>query len=200
MKWWVADEGLTPLKSDVRFLGLDDAPFGRDDAMVPVVGVVTRGPLYVEGVLTTRVDVDGDDATTVLLRALRRSRFRTLWRAVFLNGIFVGGFNLVDPDRLHDALAVPVIAVVRSRPRPARVRLALKAAFGNWEERWHRIRELEPTRLPGVSLWATVRGASTREAVRLVEATTVRGHLPEPLRLAHVIASGVVRGESRGRA
>ena len=37
-------------------------------------------------------------------------------------------------------------------------------------------------------------------ARRLIARTTLRGHLPEPIRLAHLIAGGVVSGESQGRA
>ena len=43
-------------------------------------------------------------------------------------------------------------------------------------------------------------GLSTREAAGLVRATTLHGNLPEPLRLAHLIAGAYVTGQSRGRA
>src|SRR5437667_170021 len=42
-----------------------------------------------------------------------------------------------------------------------------------------------------------IEGSAVGEALRL---TIVRGVLPEPLRIAHLIAAGIVRGESRGRA
>lgn len=188
------------MKRDARFLGIDDAPFSKGDERVRVVGVVTRGPQYIEGVLSTDVAVDGHDATDRLLDRLIRSRFRSMWRAVFLNGIFLGGFNLVDVDRMHEALGVPVMALIRSAPRPRLVRHALTRAFKDWEPVWARVAELEPEPLPGLRLWATLRGATAPEAARLVRALTVRGWIPEPLRLAHVIASGVTRGESRGKA
>src|SRR5438034_1034977 len=37
-------------------------------------------------------------------------------------------------------------------------------------------------------------------AMILIDGTAVGGFLPEPLRIAHLIAAGIVRGESRGRA
>jgi endonuclease V-like protein UPF0215 family len=37
-------------------------------------------------------------------------------------------------------------------------------------------------------------------AAALLAATTLHGNVPEPLRLAHLIAGGVTTGESRGRA
>lgn len=49
-------------------------------------------------------------------------------------------------------------------------------------------------------LWVQRVGLSEEAARQLVAATTLHGHLPEPLRLAHLIAGGVVTGQSRGRA
>jgi endonuclease V-like protein UPF0215 family len=61
------------MKAQSRILGVDDAPFKFTDEHVPVVGVVVRAPSYVEGVLTTRVRVDGADATEALASAINRS-------------------------------------------------------------------------------------------------------------------------------
>ena len=44
---------------------------------------------------------------------------------------------------------------------------------------------------------ALVTLTEVQEALAL---TTVRGVLPEPLRVAHLIAAGIARGESHGRA
>ena len=42
-------------------------------------------------------------------------------------------------------------------------------------------------------------GLSAEEAVAAIRATTPHGSVPEPLRVAHLIAGGVTTGESRGR-
>ncbi len=38
------------------------------------------------------------------------------------------------------------------------------------------------------------------ESQRMLERTTTHGVIPEPLRLAHIIAGGMTTGKSRGRA
>jgi hypothetical protein len=43
-------------------------------------------------------------------------------------------------------------------------------------------------------------GLDRRAARRLLEATTLHGNLPEPLRVAHLIAGGVTLGQSTRRA
>jgi endonuclease V-like protein UPF0215 family len=42
-------------------------------------------------------------------------------------------------------------------------------------------------------------GLDAAAARGLAELTTVRGHMPEPLRLAHLIAAGWVTGRSKGQ-
>ena len=40
----------------------------------------------------------------------------------------------------------------------------------------------------------------TNDIVKIIKLTTVRGVLPEPIRLAHLIASGIATGESQSKA
>jgi endonuclease V-like protein UPF0215 family len=49
------------------------------------------------------------------------------------------------------------------------------------------------------SLWVQRIGLSMDAARRVVASTTLHGHVPEPLRIAHLIAGGVAAGKSRGR-
>lgn len=188
------------LKAGARFLGVDDGPHRRTDEKVRLVGVITQGAGYVEAVLSGSAAVDGNDGTRRVAMMVERSRFASHVSAVFLNGIFVGGFNLVDPVRLSERLGVPVLALLRTAPRPERVRAALRSAFEDPDRRWRRVEALSPRPLRGTGLWATVAGSTERDAARFVRAATLRGNLPEALRLAHVIASGIERGESRGPA
>ncbi|MBM3309562.1 MAG: DUF99 family protein, partial [Candidatus Altiarchaeales archaeon] len=47
------------IKPEVRILGLDDGPFKQNDKKVLVVGVVFRGGSFLDGVVSTKVRVDG---------------------------------------------------------------------------------------------------------------------------------------------
>lgn len=181
------------MKREVRFLGIDDAPFRRGDARVRLIGVVTRGAPYVEGVLSTEVDVDGDDATDAIVAMVRGSRFRPLVRCVFLSGVCVGGFNAVDLDRLHERLGLPIVTLSHDPPNPAAMRRALRAAFGSLEPRWATIARARPRRVRNGRHWvyANARGVTARDLPRLLALATVRGAFPEALRLADVMAYGL---------
>src|SRR3989442_6446337 len=107
------------MKAQSRILGVDDAPFKFTDEYVPVVGVVVRAPSYVEGVLTTRVHVDGTDATEVLAIAISGSRYRRGLALVLLDGAALGGLHVVYNHALHYATRVPLATVTHQRTHPA---------------------------------------------------------------------------------
>lgn len=209
-------------------IAFDDGPFSQDHrGDVLLVGVVCAGT-RVDGVVSGHVRRDGANATRVMTDLVRTSPFRAHLSAVLLQGIAVGGFNVVDVHGLWEALSIPVLVVMRRRPDMAAVRRALfsvsppgrphvRGAARKWAliERAGATELLEPSRrslraatagptgLRGSSfprLWVQRAGLSMAEARDLVIATTLHGNVPEALRLAHLIAGGVTTGVSRGRA
>jgi len=190
------------MKAKSRFLGIDDAPFRFSDETVPVVGVVVQAPSYIEGVLTTLAEVDGHDATERIAAMLRRSRYLAGLAAILIDGTAVGGFNVIDIDALHEAVDRPVVTVTRKKPNLDSMEIALRRRFDGWQERLAIIRrhELASIRTGHGTVWVTYVGTTQAEVQEVLSLTTVRGVLPEPLRVAHLIAAGIIRGESRGRA
>lgn len=190
------------MKAKSRFLGIDDAPFHFADEFVPVVGVVVQAPSYIEGVLTTLAEVDGHDATERIASMVRRSRYREGLAMIFVDGTAVGGFNVVDVDALHEVAEVPVVTITRRKPNMTAIETALRRRFDDWEERLQLIRrhgvEAMPTK--HTPLYVTYVGATRHEVREALTLTTVRGALPEPLRVAHLMAAAIVKGESSGRA
>ena len=190
------------MKAQVRVLGLDDAPFRFGDARVPVVGVVVRAPSYVEGVLTASVAVDGMDANDVLAERILASRYRAGLALVLLDGIAFGGFNVVDLDRLHASIGVPVATATRERPDLRAMVAALRRRFPDWKARAELLRRhplwaMETGHRP---LYAAAVGIGRSDLAEIFRRCTVRGALPEPIRLAHLVAAAIVKGESHGRA
>lgn len=190
------------VSSEPVVVGFDDGPFTWQDRKVPVVGVVMRGATYVEGVLRAEVTVDGTDATDTLLATLGATRHRGYVQAVLLDGIALGGFNVVDAARLHEALGIPVVTLSRGVPDRDAMRAALAAHVPDWEPRWRLIEASWPTTMrtaDGVLAYRAW-GIGERELGQLLLRTTVRGLIPEPVRVAHMIAGAIGKGESKGRA
>jgi len=209
----------------VNVIGFDDGPFHREHrGDVLLVGAVCAGT-RLDGVVSGRIRRDGADATRRMIDLVRASPFAHHVRAVMLQGIAVGGFNVVDAHALAGALAMPVLIVMQRPPDLVAMRLALfseaphgrppvRGALRKWSliERAGAIEPLgssarskrRPTptglRAGGPRLWVQRIGLSREDARELVAATTLHGNVPEPLRLAHLIAGGIASGHSRGRA
>ncbi|HLM91623.1 MAG TPA: DUF99 family protein [Thermoplasmata archaeon] len=179
-------------KDHFRVVGVDDGAFSREDTWAPVAAVAVAAPDRVESMRVGRVRVDGRGAATEIIRLVRATGGLEGLRAVLLDGAVVGGFNVIDLDAVHDALGVPIVAVTRHRPDFPGIQAALRKWFPrDAAVRWKLLRAHRLFALPFADLpllVATV-GCGRREAAILVRKTTVRGHVPEPIRLAHLVAS-----------
>lgn len=186
-------------RSLTNVIGFDDAPFRRDHrGDVLLVGVICSRT-RLDGVVSTKVRKDGANSTQKMIDVIRGSQFRDHVRAVLLQGIGVAGFNVVDVARLHRELDVPVLVVARRPADLPAMRRSLFSRVAGAKRKWKLIQsagQLEPIG----PVFGQRAGLSHSEAVELLRATTLHGHLPEALRMAHLIAGGVTTGKSRGRA
>lgn len=170
-------------------IAVDDAPFAPADERVTVVGAI-YADARLDGVLTAWVTRDGEDATDRIARMLTRSRFAEHVQALMLDGVAVAGFNVIDLERLSGLTGCPVIAVVRRRPDLESIREALIEHLPNGERRWHAIAALGPVE-PAGHVFIQHAGIDRATAGATVKRHTRHGHLPEPLRVAHLIAGGL---------
>lgn len=180
-------------------VGFDDAPFSRDHrGDVLLVGTVCSRT-RLDGVLSSRVRRDGTDSTERMIEMVAGAQFAEHVRAVLLQGIAVAGFNVVDIHRLHAELAVPILVVARREPDLDAMRAYLENNVRGWKRKWALI-EAAGAMEPLSGLYVQRVGLDLVAARELLAATTLHGKLPEPLRLAHLIAGGLTTGVSRGRA
>jgi endonuclease V-like protein UPF0215 family len=184
------------IKPEIRVLGVDDGVFvPHVPALVAVVGVVFRGGYWVDGVMHTEILVDGFDATERVAAMIRASsQFRQL-RVIMLNGITFGGFNVVDMRTLSAATGLPVIAVTRVKPDLQNIHTALEH-LPRSEERWRAVLNAGDvsevtTRNPKEKIYLHVAGVSVADAEKIVRLTSTRSNIPEALRVAHLVASGI---------
>jgi endonuclease V-like protein UPF0215 family len=190
------------MKDQVRVLGIDDSPFEFGDRRALVVGALVRAPGYLEAVMRTDVEVDGDDSTDRLVEMVMSSRYRDQVKLVMLDGIALAGFNVVDMQALHRRTGLAVATVTRDEPDLGEMESALRKHFDDWESRLSLVKALplRPLETGHKPVHASVLGMDWDDFVHVARATTVRGAIPEPLRIAHLVSAAVVRGESRGRS
>ena len=182
------------IKPEIRVLGIDDGKFiPRTRGSAIVVGVVFRGGISIEGVMHTHVAIDGLDATEKQAAMINTSPHRRQLRLVMLNGITFAGFNVVDIKKLSAAVELPVLALTRDKPDLDKIHKALKN-LPNAEERWKmalEAGEIHEIQNNGVKVYVELAGISLCNAEKIIKLTSTRSCVPEPLRVAHLIASGI---------
>jgi hypothetical protein len=146
----------------------------------------------------TRVRKDGFDATDKLCAMLEGSKFLPQLHYAMLDGIALGGFNVVDVPLLAARTGLKVLVVVRRAPDLVAVRRAL-ARTTRCARRLEILERAGEIRAIG-RLYCQLSGLDVEEAAQLLELTCTRSHVPEPLRAAHLIAGAVVTGQSGRRA
>lgn len=177
-------------------MGIDDGKFAfQSHGQVVVVGVVFRGGNWIEGVMSSRITIDGLDATENIGSMVTKSPHHKQLRVIMLNGITFGGFNVVDIKTLNEMTELPVIAVSERKPNLAKVHLALEH-LTKTEDRWRSVLnagEVFPvaTRAENQPVFVEVAGISKDLSTEVMKLTSTRSKIPEPLRVAHLVASGI---------
>lgn len=193
------------IKPEIRVLGIDDGPFERRArGTVLLIGTVFRGGQWLDGVLSTTIDQDGTDVTERVVGMVNRSRHRGQLRVVMTDGVTFAGFNVLDVKEVFKQTGLPVIIVSRELPNMVDVKKAIKH-LPNWRERWKIIKssgKIYPVRTKrrAAPVYMQFVGMRRDDAEQVVKLTSTRSLIPEPLRVAHLIATAMVRGESYGRA
>ena len=190
------------MKQQIRLLGIDDSPFKFTDKQGIVIGVVMRGGEYLECVLRRHITIDGNDATFVCKDMIKKTKHREQLKAALLDGVALGGFNVVDIEDLYNDTNIPVLTITRDKPDFDKIKLALKKNFDDWDVRWGliskgKLHEIKTSHNP---IYIKFIGIDIEEAKEIIKLSTIRGVIPEPIRVAHLIASGITRGESYGNA
>lgn len=188
------------VKPEIRLLGIDDSSLEKNQVLV--IGTVFRGGQWLDGVLRTRITKDGMNATDKLIEMITNSRHYKQLRAILLDGITFAGFNIIDIHRLHHETKLPVIVAMRKKPDFAKIKKAL-THLNQQEKRWQLIQQAgnihQVTTNHRRPIYIQFAGLCREDAETIVKLSATRSNIPEPLRAAHIIATGIICGESKRR-
>ena len=200
----------------MRVIGIDDSPFNKfKKGKVLVVGTVFRGGLFLDGVLSTKVDIDGDDSTKKITDMITKCKFKLQLQCIFLDGIAVAGFNVIDIEELNKKTKLPVIVIIRRNPNIEKIKKTLvrigkihenqrfsghRKSKGFSSENKIKLIEKAGSVVPVGEIYIQLAGLSIEKAKEILKIVCTRSLIPEPIRIAHLIASGITFGESRGKA
>lgn len=175
-----------------------------DDGYFPVHYKGRRGKTILVGLETRGLDIDKlswkpvvIDSRECSLAIIELSKLLGESDLILLDGVTYAGFDVVDPDEIHTSTNAPVVVVQQYPLNLERVRRAL---FRNFTDAYERYVVVEKTvnRFQYLDTpWKTIQycavGIEVDKAKEYLLKTMIYSPVPEPLRIAHILASTLSR-------
>ena len=184
------------MKKGIKIIGVACSSFDRvNDKKVKIVGAIYRGAELLEGVLTSKVAVDGEDATKQIANMIIDSTHYEQIKLVLTRGVTIAGFNYIDLHELHSLTKLPVISIVDREPDMEKIAKAL-TNLPNGNHRFQVIKKNgypEPFKSNQTEepIYVQYSGLKREEIESILNNSTITGRIPEPVRVARIIAIAI---------
>lgn len=184
-------------KKGVRVFALAES-FRKGQKKSVLAGVVMRRDLVVDGIAFGRTTISGSDATDSIIGMIQ-SLGRTDINCIMLDGLVISMYNIIDGERLSAATGFATLAITFESSSGLQgaikrhFKRGWKARIAQYEKLGKRERVVLRTGKPiYIQRW----NISRKDALALLDAFTLQGALPEPVKVAKLAARAF--GASRG--
>ncbi len=184
-------------KPGIRALGVAES-FRQGEKRSVLAGVVMRSDFIVDGIAFGRTAVGGDDATYSIASLFRRFK-RNDVNLIMVSGAILSLYNIVDADLLSKRTGLPVLCLTyketsgiedsirRHFPDGADKKLAAYQKLG---------RRLGLRLRTGHRVFVRTAGMDDDSAKSIIDMFTLQGSIPEPVRVAKLLARATLAKRS----
>jgi len=179
-------------KPGLRALGIAESFSGR--ASSTMAGVVMRKDLRIDGVAVASLTVGGMDATGAVLGIVAALARRDI-NVILVSGSVVAWFNILDPAAIADKTGLPLIVVTYEDSEGLEGDIIHHfPGDGERLRAYRNLGERVPVRLrDGGQVFIRTAGISIGDAGRILKDFTRDGKVPEPVRVARLVARAAMR-------
>jgi len=185
-------------KKAIRALGVAES-FRPTAKKSTLAGVVMRTDLLVDGFVFGSATVGGEDATSSVLRMFRKLK-RADVNLIMLSGCIISRYNIIDVDEVARRSGLPVVCLTYNES--GGIEGAIRSHFAHPEGRLESYRRLggrSPVLLhTGYRAYVRSSQMTESDAKRVLDAFTLQGVVPEPVRLARLLARSAAALRPRG--
>jgi endonuclease V-like protein UPF0215 family len=176
-------------KKAIRALGVAES-FKVGDKKSILAGVVMRTDLVIDGFIFGSATVEGDDATRKMVQ-MYKVLHRNDINIILLSGCIISLYNIVDVDSLAEKTKVPVICLTYKESDG--IEEAIRHHFGSGATKkiamYRSLGGREKFILKtGSRIFVRASGIMKDEIKRVLESFTLQGGIPEPVRVAKILA------------
>ncbi|MDG7014284.1 MAG: DUF99 family protein [Nitrososphaerota archaeon] len=184
-------------KPGIRALGVAES-FRQGQRASVLAGVVMRSDFVIDGAALGRTEVGGDDATRSIVALFRRLH-RNDVNVILVSGAILSLYNIVDVDALSARTGVPAICLTYKET--AGIEGAIRRHFPEGADEkldaYRRLGERVGVKLrTGRVVFVRTAGLGS-EAKRVLDAFTLQGSVPEPVRVAKLLARAAMAWRPR---
>ena len=187
-------------KKAFRTLGISESFVKGLSRRSVLAGVVARSDGIIDGFVFSRATVGGMDATDKIIemyKALNRFDINVL----MLNGCVISWYNVIDLERIYRELSLPLICVTYEESEGLE-KYFLELFPSDCTKRIEIYRRNGP-RTPiilrtGHKVYIRFFGMSLEEAKGILNKLTLHGAIPEPLRIARLLARAIIKSFRNG--
>ena len=181
-------------KKGIRALGIAECFRKGASRKSILAGVVMRADLLLDGFSFSVATVGGLDATEAVMKLYERLGRKDV-NILMLNGCVISWYNVIDLNEVHERTGKPLICVTYE-PSPGLEKYFKEYFPDDWAERlaiYERNGPRTAIRLKtGHEVFIRAIGLDEEEAKKVLDKFTLHGSIPEPLRLARLLARAVL--------
>jgi endonuclease V-like protein UPF0215 family len=148
-----------------------------------------RRDLIIDGMVYGSATIEGDDATNSII-SMHRLLARDDINCILLDGLVLSMYNIIDGELVAIETGLPVIAITFEDSEG--LESSIKHHFSDWQDKLARYQKLgrreRVTLKTGKTLFIRCWRINHGRAVAILNAFTLQGSLPEPIRLAKLAA------------
>lgn len=176
-------------KKGLRGLAIAES-FREEEKTSTLAGIVMRRDFIIDGFIFGQTTISGNDATDSILQMYKKLD-RDDISFLIISGLIISMYNIVNIKKIWDELKIPIIGVTYEDSKG--IEVALKYHFpDSYEsklEEYHNLGQRTKISLhTGHDLYVRIEGCTIQETKNLLNALTIQGSIPEPLRVAHMLA------------
>ena len=176
-------------KKGLRGLAIAES-FREKDKTSTLAGVVMRRDFIIDGIVFGHTTIEGNDATDSILEMHQQLK-RDDISFVMISGLILSMYNIVNIKKIWDNLRIPVIGVTYddSKGIEDAIKYHFPDSYQSKIEEYHKLGQRTKIKLhTGHDLYMRIEGCTIQETKNLLDTFTLQGAIPEPLRVAHMLA------------
>lgn len=165
-------------KRGIRGMTIAESYTDMDDKST-LAGIIMRNDNVIDGFVAGYATIHGNDSTDSILQMYNRAR-RTDISYMLVWGTIISRYNTVDINRISECLGMPVLGISGMHKKPINDTLRV------------RLPEIHTIKLQNShTVYAHVSGCTKTQAENLLNIITIQGGIPEPVRLARLLAVAI---------